>query len=197
MNTGTTIETKRLLLIPGNNARDDVPFTHMLRKDGSFREFCGLEFREKYLDEFRNYFERTGHEECVYSIFRKDEPDNKFIGYVGFHREHNSRYELEFYISQLERKKGYCEEACKAVIELIFSEGISVDGNVLRVQKLYATTLTENLPAIHLLSKLGFERDRSKDGSAFVMEGFEDKESGEFLFWTVFKYVLENGGADT
>ena len=63
MNTGIKIETERLLLVPGNNARDNVSFTHMLRKDGDFREFCGIEFSD--------YFEHTGHEECIYSIFPK------------------------------------------------------------------------------------------------------------------------------
>ena len=54
MNTGVTIETEHLFLIPGSNARNDVPFIFMLRNDGDFRGFCGIEFREKYLAEFRN-----------------------------------------------------------------------------------------------------------------------------------------------
>lgn len=60
MNTGKKIETEPLLLIPDSNARDDVPFIHMLRNDGDFRDFCGIEFSEKYLAEFKKYFERTG-----------------------------------------------------------------------------------------------------------------------------------------
>ena len=79
MNAGKKIETERLLLIPGSNARDDAHFIHMLRNDGDFRDSCGIEFSEKYLAEFKNYFEHTGHEECSYSIFprRTDE----FFGY--------------------------------------------------------------------------------------------------------------------
>lgn len=53
MNTGKKIETERLLLIPGSNARDDAHFIHMLRNDGDFRDFCGIEFSEKYLAEFK------------------------------------------------------------------------------------------------------------------------------------------------
>lgn len=39
MNTGKKIETERLLLVPGSNARDDAHFIHMLRNDGDFRDF--------------------------------------------------------------------------------------------------------------------------------------------------------------
>lgn len=191
MNTGIKIETERLLLIPGSNARDNVPFIQMLRNDGDFRDFCGIEFSEKYLAEFNNYFERIGHEECIYSIFPKG--TNEFIGYVGFHRECNSGYEIEFYISKSQRRKGYCEEACKAVIELMFSEGLSVDNNVLSVQKLYATTLAENIAVINLLSKLGFKRDIPKDGPILVMQGFVDEENDEFFGCCVSKFVMRNG----
>ena len=31
-----------------------------------FQEFCGVEFSEKNLSKFATYFERTGHEECIY-----------------------------------------------------------------------------------------------------------------------------------
>lgn len=192
MNTGTPIETERLLIIPGNNARDNEPFIHMLRNDGNFRDFSGLEFREKYLMEFFDYFERTGHEECIYSIYPR--VTGKFIGYVGFHREPNSDYEIEFYITKSQRRKGYCEEACKAVIELIFTEGISVDGNVLRVKKLYATTLTDNIAAITLLSQLGFKRDIPEDGPVLVMKGFVDEETDELFGCRVSKYVIDSLG---
>ena len=42
MNTGLTLETERLFLIPGSNARDDELFIQMLRKDGNFRDFVVL-----------------------------------------------------------------------------------------------------------------------------------------------------------
>ena len=50
--------------------------------------------------------------------------------YVGFYRELNGDYEIEFYIAKNYRRKGYCEEACKAVIKQIFGEGLSVDHNL-------------------------------------------------------------------
>lgn len=188
MNTGKTLETKRLLLVPGNNARDDETFINMLRNDGNFRDFCGIEFSEKYLAEFRNYFERTGHDECIYSIFLKG--SDRFIGYVGFHRERNLDYEIEFYISKSERRKGYCEEACKAVMNLFFSEGVSVDHTRISERKLYATTLSDNRPVMQLLSKLGFTENIPEDGKVLIMEGFVDEETDEFLGYCVAKYVL-------
>lgn len=188
MNTGKALETKRLLLVPGNNVRDDEPFINMLRNDGNFRDFCGIEFSEKYLAEFRNYFERTGHDECIYSIFLKG--SDRFIGYVGFHRERNLDYEIEFYISKSERRKGYCEEACKAVMDLFFSEGVSVDHTRITGRKLYATTLSDNRPVMQLLSKLGFTENVPEDGKALIMEGFVDEETDEFFGYCVAKYVL-------
>lgn len=73
MNTGKKIETEHLLLIPGSNVRDDAPFIHMLRNDGDFRDFCGIEFSEKYLAEFKNYFERTGHEEVFIQYSQREQ----------------------------------------------------------------------------------------------------------------------------
>lgn len=39
-------ESYWILLIPGSNARDDAHFIHMLRNDGDFRDFCGIEVFE-------------------------------------------------------------------------------------------------------------------------------------------------------
>lgn len=76
-------------------------------------------------------------------------------------------------------------------MELIFTEGLSVDDKVLSVEKLYATTLVENIAAINLLSKLGFKRDIPEDGPVLVMEGFVDEENDEFFGYCVSKYVME------
>lgn len=190
MNTGTAIETDRLFLLPGQNDRDSAPFLHMLREDGNFKEFCGLDFLEKYLAGFASYFENTGHEECIYSIFQKTD-SNKFIGYVGFHREYNGDYELEFYISKDFRRLGYCKEACNAVINQVFNAGISVDENPLTVSKLYATTLADNKNTIGLLTKLGFKENIPKDGPVLVMQGFVDKEDDTFFGNMVVKMVKE------
>lgn len=59
------------------------------------------------------------------------------------------------------------------------------------VEKLYATTLVENIAAINLLSKLGFKIDIPEDGLVLVMEGFADEENDEFFGYCVSKYVME------
>lgn len=64
---------------------------------------------------------------------------------------------------------------------------------MISVQKLYATTLTENAAVINLLSKLGFRRDIPKDGPVLVMEGFVDEENDEFFGYCVSKFVMEKG----
>ena len=192
MNTGLPIETERLKLIPGNNARDDEPFISMLRNDGNFRDFCGLKFSEKYLSGFRNYFERED-DSCYFSIYPKN--TDAFVGYVGFHCEAPSYdYEIEFYISKSERRKGYCEEACKAAINFFFNESLSVNNHYVSKKELYATVLPDNKPAISLLSKLGFERHIPDDGPVVIAEGFIDEEGDEFHGYCISKYILKYYG---
>lgn len=188
MNTGREIETERLWLRPGANARDNEPFLQMLREDGDFRMFCGVDPEEKYLKNFVNYFEWTGHDECYYSIFGKEEPD-RFIGYVGFHREEH--YEIEFYISKPYRNNGFCEEASRAVIRLLFTEGLSVDGEVFTANKLFATAIAGNAAAIRVLEKVGFRKNIPEDGPVFVMNVFVDKEEDAFFDNCIEEYVLE------
>lgn len=191
MNTGTAVETKRLMLLPGSNIRDAEPFLKMLREDGDFREFCGVEFSEKNLSGFADYFERTGHEECVYAVFPKVTPE-EFIGYVGFHREEEGDYEIEFYIAKKHRRKGYCEEASKAVMKLVLGDGLSVDHHRLSVDRLYATTLAENAATIGVLKKLDFRRDIAEDGAVLIMQAFVDERDDDLMYFnTVVKMVAE------
>ncbi len=141
MNTGETMETDRLWLVPGINGRDNEPFLNMLAKEGDFRSFCGVDYSEKYLKSFENYFERSELEECYYSLFTKENPQ-EFIGCAGVHRERH--HELEVYISKPYRKTGYCTEAANKLIELLFSKGLSVDGHIVTADRIYARTLAEN-----------------------------------------------------
>ena len=115
MNTGSAIETERLFLLPSRTDRDSEAFLQMLRDDGDFYIFCGVSPSEKHVKGFSNYFERTDHELCTYSIFPKQQKD-KFIGYVGVHREMEDEYEIEFYIAREYRRNGYCEEASRELI---------------------------------------------------------------------------------
>lgn len=189
MNTGNIIETKNLLLKPGNNATDNKPFIEMLRRDGNFKDFCGLPFSEKHLDMFKDYFEHSENDQCIFSIYPKE--NTIFIGYVGFHREHNG-YELEFYIAKEYRGKGFCEEACIAVINELFSNGISVDENIITEKKLYATTLPDNVATIALLEKIGFENQIiSVDGAILVAEALYDEENDELYDYPIKRYAMD------
>lgn len=191
MNTGT-IETNNLYLVP-SSARDNEPFVRMLREDGNFKDFCGIDFSEKFLCEFRNYYTRSDQKQCMYSLFTKKQ-QNEFIGHVGLHWDDG--YEIEFYVSKKCRKKGYCEEACRKLIALIFSEGISIDGKQFCVDKIYATTLPDNTAVHGLLKKLGFKRDVSEDGKILLVEGLVDEENDKFIGCFVSRYVLEKGRED-
>ena len=68
----------------------------------------------------------------------------------------------------LNRKNGYCEEACKVVIKTIFGEGVSVE----------------------LLKKIGFHRDNPDDGPILVMQGFVDEDK-EINICSVIKMIYE------
>lgn len=191
MNTGKIIETQNLFLKPGNNATDSEPFIKMLRQDGDFEAFSGLPFSDKYLEMFAYYFEHKENDQCLYSLYLKE--DDVFIGYVGFHREIDD-YELEFYIGKEFRRKGFCKEACVEVINLLFDEGVSVDGNILVEEKLYATTLPNNVAANSLLENLGFRSQAIfSEGAVLVAQGIYDEESDDFHAFPIKRYVLETG----
>ena len=191
MNTGKIIETKHLFLKPGNNATDSEPFIKMLRQDGDFEAFCGLPFSDKYLEMFVDYFEHEENDQCLYSLYLKD--DDVFIGYVGFHREIDD-YELEFYIGKEFRRKGFCKEACVEVINILFDEGLSVDGNILVEEKLYAATLPNNVAANSLLENLGFKSHAiSSGGAVLVAQGVYNEEGDDFHAFPIERYVIETG----
>lgn len=67
---------------------------------------------------------------------------------------------------------------------------MSTDHNQITVDRLYATTLIENIPAIELLNKLGFHRDDPKDGLILVMQGFVDEDK-EIYICPVIKMIYE------
>lgn len=191
MNTGKIIETKNLLLKPGSNETDNEPFIRMLSQDGDFEAFCGLPYSDKYLEMFVDYFEHKENDQCLYSLYLKE--DDAFIGYVGFHREIDD-YELEFYIGKEFRRKGFCKEACVEVINMLFDEGLSVDGNILVEEKLYATTLPNNVAANSLLENLGFKSHAiSSGGAVLVAQGIYDEEGDDFHAFPIERYVIETG----
>jgi len=75
-------------------------------------------------------------------------------GFKGFNPIDNS-IDIGYGIIQEERKKGYAEEASKALIEWAFSTGI--------VKEISAKCATDNLGSIHLLKKMGFSQVNQDD----------------------------------
>ena len=78
------ISTERLILRHSDQDRDGWKLLMMLEEEGDFRIFTGVEYSEKYRDDFLDYFEVTHGNRCYYSLFPKEDPE-KFIGYAGFH----------------------------------------------------------------------------------------------------------------
>ena len=61
------ISTERLILRHSDQDRDDWKLLMMLEEEGDFRIFTGVEYSEKYRDDFLDYFEVTHGNRCYYS----------------------------------------------------------------------------------------------------------------------------------
>lgn len=129
----------------------------MLREDGDFRIYSGVDSTEKNILMFQDHFEINGS--CFYAIFEKEHKE-KMIGYVGIGYQ-KQRFEAEFYISKLCRNQGYCTEALKKLCGEAFAGNLrwrDVDGakSRLAIDKLYATTISNNFSAVKVLENCGF-----------------------------------------
>ena len=78
------ISTERLILRHSDQDRDDWKLLMMLEEEGDFRIFTGVEYSEKYRDDFLDYFEVTHGNRCYYSLF-PNEVLEQSIGYAGLH----------------------------------------------------------------------------------------------------------------
>lgn len=151
-------ETDRLILRPGNNQRDNDVFMKMLRQEGDFRVFAGVDLTEKNILMFTDYFESKNF--CCYAVFEKKHIDREMIGYVGIGKQ-KQQIEVEFYLSKLYRNRGYCTEALGRLIKEALAGRLlwnNEDGrkSKLIVDTLYATTIADNLSAVRVLEKCGF-----------------------------------------
>ena len=157
-----TLTTEHLMLCPGENARDNAPFLKMLRGDGDFRIFSGVEPTENNVLEFQNYFEREKC--CFYAIFLID-CQEEMIGYVGISYRREERTEAEFYVSKAHRGQGYCTEALHKICEEVSQGNLKWRDETgeqipIEIDKLYATTISDNLAAVKVLEKCGFVENR-------------------------------------
>lgn len=179
MNKLTTIETERLLLLPGKTRRDDTAFLNMLREDGDFQLFCGVPFSEENLRNFSGYLQRG----CRRAMHRRGAPD-ALLGYAGLDRQHG-RYEAEFYVKRDRRGNGYGEEGLRAVCREAFSGELA---DRLDLEELRATTSDDNLPAKRLLEKCGFTIPAGGPVLAFAL--LTDAEGVDRLAG-IMEYVLK------
>lgn len=186
--------TERLLLLPGNNERDNAPFLKMLREDGDFRMFCGVEPEEKNIMAFEDYFEKEGC--CFYAVFPKNDPD-KMIGYAGISRRGEERVEAEFYISREYRGQGYCTEALHKICAETFRGNLmwrDETGKAVQVSidKLCATTISSNAAAVKAMENCGFRKDAE---IAWAMQVFFDPDDEDIVYDNeVTEYVLRREG---
>ena len=156
MNTGTVLETKRLLLTSPTE-EDNEAFLKMLREDGDFELYCGMELSEELLMWYKGYLMQKNA--SLYSIVQKEDSNHEFVGYVGiaYHME-GQRYEAEYYVGRLFRGQGYCTEALRKVMDVLFAEGLSVDGKRILLEEIDATTFERNVPSLRVLERVGFKK---------------------------------------
>ncbi len=176
----TAIETERLVLLPGENERDNASFLRMLKTDSDFQMFCGMEYSEKNLLGFDGYLEK----EHFYAVYLKNDL-NELLGYVGlaWHRS-QKRYEVEFYIKRAARRKGYCAEALCALCKAAFAGTVVDDPTGL--DAIYATTQNENKPARELLKKCNFSL--AENGAIGIL--MFDTTADEVFGISISEYVL-------
>lgn len=188
MNINNPIETERLILLPGENERDNAAFLQMLRKGGDFRLFCGVDFSESNLMGFDGYLERA----IRYAIYQKTAP-GEMLGYVGLFNRGES-WETEFYIKKTERRNGYCTEALLALCVAAFFGALKIqdeDGKAetLILDEIYATTTVENTAARGLLEKSAFVEPDT--GAVWIMQVLFDPETGAQYDNQIVEYVLK------
>lgn len=86
----------------------------------------------------------------------------------------------------------YCTEACTAIIDLLFSEGVSVNGTIYKAEAVYATVTTDNEAAVGVLKKLRFigYRPKKKDEPIIVGNAVIG-DDGKAVFNLISRFILE------
>lgn len=122
----------------------------------------------------------------------RDNP-KELIGYVGISYREEERTEAEFYVSKAHRGQWYCTEALHKICEEVSQgnlkwrdetgEEIQID-----IDKLYATTISDNLAAVKVLEKYGFVENREM---VLVLQIFIDPDNEDIMYDNeVSDYVL-------
>ena len=162
------IKTRHLILWRGTEYEVDA-FMKMLRDEGDFELFTGIEYSEAGMKEFEECF-KWRHQNYTpgkrFFIFRKEDLDH-IIGYVDIQIEckwpdSKVKIELEIYISAKFRRKGYGSEVAREMLWQLFEHETWVQN-----KQMFARTLSDNYAAINFLKKLGFQKV-DEDYAAFI-----------------------------
>lgn len=147
MRSMLVFETERLLLEPLSQSDWDNYLVHLNMSDEYYFQY-GYEDKEELLE----LIQEPDPGVVYYSV--KNRASEEMIGYVGITPEVDEYPDnnLEFYIFEEFRRKGYSFEAIHVFIDEYLK------GNITKniPQEVVAETLIENKPAIELLKKLGF-----------------------------------------
>lgn len=162
--------TERVLLIPytieicTTILKEDYSALNLLnlKKGKGWPDKDVLETLPKIITNLSKVTAPTGFESWM--IIKKDTME--IIGDLGFKGFNSSlgTIDLGYGIIASERRKGYAEEAVKALLQWAFSNEI--------VKEITANCLQENTPSIHLLKKCNFT---------------QTKIENEMLYWTLLK----------
>lgn len=117
-----------------------------LKKGKNWPDLDILETLPKIIINLSKVLAPTGFESWM--IIKKD--TNEIVGDIGFKglNETDMTCDIGYGIIEVERKKGYAEEASKSLINYISNINSSIN--------ITASTLIENNPSIELLQKLNF-----------------------------------------
>ena len=101
-------------------------------------------------------------------FFEKNAPFT-VIGTVSFREIRRGPYAscvFGYKMDQEHRRKGYCYEALKPIIDLVAEE--------FSLHRIYADVLPDNAASIHLLEKLGFQREGLQRETVFLSGQWRD-----------------------
>lgn len=151
-----TTQRLELKILDGNHAQLMLDFliknkeffksTEPLRTE----EYFTLEFQKKLLD--NSYIEFENKQRLNYWIFKKGE--NKIIGGISFSNIIYGAFQscfLSYKLDQEQVSRGYMKEGLEAAIKFVFDN--------LKLHRIEANIMPENLNSLKLAEKLGFENE--------------------------------------
>lgn len=159
------------------NDRITEEFKKALKLAGDFEMFYGIrETEDKYdvIDVDRPLF---------YSIHIK----GKLIGYIGF-CEHDSSLEVEIYIFEPYRNKGYGTRVLQRFIDIAFKDGLPWKGKRVHPSKLISTVRVENIYSQKMMRTCGF--DENKEAKAEFLFFLSEEKDSEADFIQVKEFEL-------